>query len=108
MLTDEEREHLEQLENDKRIFEDVAPMHVEIFGRTLARFGMLEEFELEEDYCLFLLNHEGMRWMIDKHLDKMKAPIAGLILDRLNDEYEDYNEWVEDNRYRRELKKRMQ
>jgi hypothetical protein len=108
MLTDEEREHLEQLENDKREFEDIVPLHLMIFGKTMARFGMLEDHEYSHDYVLFLLDHEGMRWLIDKYYENQDDERLGFILDTLNAEYEAYNEWGENNRYMRKLKEKMQ
>lgn len=85
-------------------YEDVLKLHIEIFGKTLARVGMTKDYEYAMDYPLYLISHDGIRWMLDKYLEACgcNAPDVGKVLDRLNDEYNDYLDWTDTNKEARQ------
>jgi hypothetical protein len=87
-------------------YEEVLKTHIAVFGKTLARTGMTEAHEaFDQDYVLYLINNEGLRWMLNRYLESDKPfKDAGLLLDKLNEEYIDYQEWVEKSKARKQNK----
>lgn len=89
-------------------YEEVLKTHIAVFGRDLARVGMLNEskFDLALDYPYFLISNEGTRWMIEFYLKNLWADRrlinVGKLLDQLNEEYLLYDEWIE---LKKELRK---
>lgn len=87
-------------------YEEVLQTHIAVFGKTLARTGMIEAHEaFDQDYVLYLINNEGLRWMLNRYLES-DQPVkeAGQLLDKLNKEYIHYQEWVERNKARKQNK----
>lgn len=78
-------------------YAEVLQTHIAVFGKTLARTGMIEAHEaFDQDYALYLINSEGLRWMMNRYLESDNSfNDAGTLLDKLNEEYNDYQEWVE-------------
>lgn len=96
-------------ESKQMKYEEILKVHIAVFGKTLARIGMREEYEYVHEYVLYLISHEGLRWMMDRYIEEMKADKINInigdLLDKFTEEYDNYLVWIEEKKEQVEKQK---
>ncbi|PEJ53139.1 MULTISPECIES: hypothetical protein [unclassified Bacillus (in: firmicutes)] len=92
-------------QEEKEKYDDLVKLHIKIFGEKMTQHFLVEgkkNNRYESDYPIFLINYKAGKFLLEMYCQKLSDEhTTGRILDKLEDEFQEYHLFVERNKKQR-------